>query len=411
MGTGMNTSDILICGGGMVGASLGIALSGHGLSVTVLEQSPPRTPNPPSYDDRTLALNWATCNILKSLGVWAHIPQASPIRRVHTREEGRFGSVLLDAHEQGFESFGHVVFARDLGQALMRRLGECVDVTLLQPASLQGLVQGDDGVQVEIEQDGTTTRMRAPLLVAADGSHSQVRRLLQIPVEEEDYGQVAIISNVSTEQPHQGTAWECLSPQGPFALLPLTDQRCGVVWSVPAEEQQFWLEMEDADFLARLQQRFGYRLGRFTRVGRRASYPLKRVMPQETVWHRTVLIGNAAHAVHPLSAQGFNLGIRDVAGLAQTLLQARREQGESWDPGHPSLLETYRARRLPDQQRILRWTDGMVRLYRQSLPPLALARQLGLNLIGHVPALQRGILATTMGLLEQDNPLVRGEAL
>ena len=411
MGTGMNTSDILICGGGMVGASLGIALSGHGLSVTVLEQSPPRSPNPPSYDDRTLALNWATCNILKSLGVWAHIPQASPIRRVHTREEGRFGSVLLDARKQGFDSFGHVVFARDLGQALLRRLEACTDVTLLQPASLQGLHQDESGVRAEVSMGENSQTLHAPLLVAADGTHSQVRRLLQIPVEEEDYGQVAIISNVSTEKPHEGTAWECLSPQGPFALLPLSDQRCGVVWSVPAAEKQHWLEMEDADFLARLQQRFGYRLGRFTRVGRRASYPLKRVVPLETVWHRTVLIGNAAHAVHPLSAQGFNLGIRDVAVLAETLLQARREQGEGWDPGLPSLLQPYRARRLPDHQRILRWTDGMVRLYRQSLPPVGLARQLGLNLIAHLPALQRGILGITMGLLEQDNPLVRGEPL
>ncbi len=411
MGTSMNQSDILICGGGMVGASLGIALSGHGLAVTVLEQSPPRTPTPPSYDDRTLALNWATCNILRALGVWQYLPQASPIHRVHTREEGRFGSVLLDAREQGFDSFGHVVFARDLGQALMKRLEACTDVTLLQPASLQGLQQDEAGVRAEVDMESGTQTLRAPLLVAADGTHSPVRQLLQIPAEAEDYGQVAIISNVSTEQPHEGTAWECLSPQGPFALLPLTDQRCGVVWSVPAAEKQTWLAMEDETFLAHLQKRFGYRLGRFTRVGRRASYPLKRVVPAETVWHRTLLIGNAAHAVHPLSAQGFNLGIRDVAVLAEILLRARQAQGEDWDPGHPSLLKSYRARRLPDQQRILRWTDGMVRLYRQSLPPVALARQLGLNLIGHLPALQRGILGITMGLLEQDNPLVRGEPL
>ncbi len=404
-------SDILIIGGGMVGACMAIALSGQGLRVTVVEKSPPRTPNPPSYDDRTLALNWATCNILRALGVWPHIGEASPIRRVHTREEGRFGSVCMRAEEHGFEAFGHVVFARELGQALMARLQACEDVTLLQPASLEGLEQDEQGVSARIRQQEQILRLRAPMLLAADGTDSAVRARLQIPAECEDYGQVAVITNVSPERHHEGTAWECLSPDGPFALLPLAGGRCGVVWSVPAGEETALLALPDADFLARLQQRFGYRLGRFTRVGRRASYPLRRMQPLATIWQRVALIGNAAHAVHPLSAQGFNLGIRDVAVLAEMLHAHRQRAGDGWAEGLPALLQRYRRRREPDRQRIMAWTDGMVRLYRRRLPLLGLARQAGLNLLGHVPPLQRGLLGLTMGLWEADNPLVRGERL
>lgn len=400
--------DVVIVGAGMVGASLAIALSGHGLSIALVEASEARTETPPSYDDRTLALSHASCQILKALEVWPALTETTPIKRIRTSEKGAWGTVRMDAAEMGFKAFGHIVYARVLGQGLLSRLEQCDDVEWFQPARVEAIAQSGQGNHLQIKTAEGLSSIFCKLLVGADGTHSSIRKLLNIPTDHYDYQQSAVITNVTPEKNHEFTAFERLTQTGPLALLPLTEGRCGVVWCVETDAVEGMLTQSDEAFLSGLQSRFGYTLGVFSKVGKRAAYPLLRVRPQEQVWHRAVLIGNAVHAIHPLSAQGFNLGVRDVAVLAEELV---KQQRKNQDIADPVMLKNYAAKRQPDHDRMINWSDGMVRLYRNTFFPVKVARKAGLNLIDVCSPLKRQITQMTMGLKEHHSALVRGEKL
>jgi 2-octaprenyl-6-methoxyphenol hydroxylase len=399
--------DIVIAGGGMVGASLALALGALPLRTLVVEATPPDDAAQPSYDDRATAIAESSRRILAGIGCWPElVAAAAPIREVHVSERGAFGVTRLRAAEHGLASFGHVVENRALGKALWRRLKFQAGVTLRVPARVTGLAQDEDGVTVTLDAgDGGTTSLRARLLVAADGARSPTRALAGIEHETRDYHQVAVIANISPAEDHGGTAFERFTPSGPLAVLPLTRGRATIVWTLPPQRAATVMALEDDAFLAELQRAFGYRLGILRKAGRRASYPLSLV--QARAWHagRVVLAGNAAHGIHPVAGQGFNLGLRDAAALAE--LVARH----AGDPGQAAILEEYAEWREADRARTVRDTDSLVQVFTSELATLRAGRRLGLVGLDLLPPARAMLARRGMGLAGRLPRLALGRSL
>ncbi|MEW8212586.1 MAG: 2-octaprenyl-6-methoxyphenyl hydroxylase [Candidatus Thiodiazotropha taylori] len=401
--------DILIVGGGMVGASLAHALSGHGYKIGVIEAWPLSSSSQPSYDDRVIALSWGSRLILQAMGVWHGIEAvAQPILDIHISDRGHFGFTRLNHHQEGVDALGYVVTAKSLGNALLRELDQRQDVELICPAQLKSFAVSDNGVEARIEQDGHERRINARLLVAADGGDSLVRRFLSIPLKEKSYGQTAIIANLSCDREHQSVAYERFTDTGPLALLPMTDERLSMVWTAEDHQVAELMGLSDQAFLNRLQDRFGYRLGRLERLGKRVAYPLRLRQAAEQVRPRIALIGNAAHAIHPVTGQGFNLGLRDVAGLADLLVEAAQH---GRDPGDLELLNEYRQWRERDQNRVAAITDSLARLFANPFGPLRLMRNLGLVGLDLMPGLKHQVARQFMGLNGRLSKLGRGVSL
>jgi len=403
----LNTDfDILIVGGGLVGASLVRALAPTRLSIALVESAGVGAQLPPSYDDRAIALAWGTRLILGAMGLWPAVRQhAEPIEHIHISDRGRFGFTRLHAAAEGVAALGYVVTASALGRALLGDLEKAAGVTLFSPARLQRFQMGDRRVRATLMQDGGPCELSARLMVAADGGRSMVRETLAIGARERDYRQDAVICNLATAKAHGGWAYERFTDSGPLAMLPMTEGRCSVVWTVARDQVEGILALDDEVFLAALQQRFGWRLGRFSRPGMRTAYPLKLMQAREAVRRRLVLVGNAAHSVHPVSGQGFNLGIRDVAVLADVVAGAAR-RGE--DPGAATVLERYGHWRRRDVQTVAMITDGLARLFTNRLPPMGLARDLGLLALDTLPGVKHLVVRQFMGLNGRLPRLARG---
>lgn len=378
----MHEYDLVIVGGGLVGGSLACALSGCGLRIAVVEAVPAAAEHQPSYDERVIALSWGSRRILDGIGFWPDIaPEAEPIRQVHVSDRGHCGFTRLGPEDAGVEALGYVVPARAMGVAIRSALALSTDVELLCPARLLDHRLVADGIELEVQCGGERLRLRAALLVAADGGDSAVRGRLDLETREERYDQDAVITTVSPDRPRVGVAFERFTDTGPLALLPMTGGRYSVVWTCHRDETSALLGLSDDAFLARLQTRFGYRLGRFMQVAPRRAYPLKLVLTRNPVQPRVVLIGNAAHTLHPVAGQGFNLGLRDVTALAEVVAQSARAGA---DLGGPATLSDYRGWRGSDQPSTARLTDLLARVFVNPWAPLRLARNaamLGLDLI------------------------------
>lgn len=400
--------DLLIVGGGMVGVSLAIALSGQGLRIALVEAREPRDPGRPSYDDRAIALAYGSRRIFEGMGLWSQIAQdAEPIHAIHVSDRGHFGFSHLSRDEEGVPALGYVVTARQLGQVLLARLEQCTDVEVIAPASVVAVDSTADAANVHLECNGSAECRSARLVVAADGGNSFVREQLQIPTQRWRYGQSAIVTNVTPSRPHNNVAYERFTDTGPVALLPMSEGRCAVVWTVRDEQVDEVLALDDAAFLAAFQARFGHRLGRFGRVGERAAYPLSLLRVRESVRRRIAIIGNAAHTLHPIAGQGFNLGIRDVAALADVILEA----GDSGaDIGGDGVLSHYEHWRIGEQRGVALATDSLARLFSNPLKPLQLGRNLGLLAVDLLPPLRHGLARAAMGLLGRQPHLGRGMA-
>lgn len=403
------TVDIAIVGGGLVGASLAHALASQAWSVALIEAVAPRAASQPSYDDRTLALSDSSCRILAGLGIWPALSgEATPIRRIIVRELEGPGRVELDPEEHSLEQFGHVVEARAFGAAIMELLPALETLDLYLPASVQGLALEAGQARLDFEHDGKPGRIEAALVAGADGAASFVRRAAGIGAGEHDYGQTAIVCNITPAERHQGRAFECFTPTGPLAILPHRGQRCGLVWCLSRAQAEEKLALSDEAFLAAVQARFGNELGEFTRLGKRSSYPLRQVRALEDTAERTVVLGNAAHTIHPIGAQGFNLGLRDVAVLAELLAEARRSGG---DPGDPALLSAYHEWRVHDQSDTVNWSDALTRIYSNPAPGARLIRSAGLIAHRLLPSLRRRTAARAMGYRGRIPRLALGEPL
>jgi 2-octaprenyl-6-methoxyphenol hydroxylase len=373
------------------------------LRVALAEAAPPKADLQPSHDERNLALARATTNALDALGVWAHCGErATPIRRIHVSRQGEFGAVRLDAAKHGVDAFGATLPARELGNGLLARLDGCHALRRLAPAKLETFANDGDAVVATLATAQGAQTLRTRLLVGADGTQSFVRAALGIECDTTDYAQTAFVATVTPERAID-CAFERFTATGPVALLPLAQGRAGVVLTVPADDASRVAALDDAGFIALLHECFGWRLGRLSRPGKRVSYPLKRVYAQRIVAPRAVLVGNAAQTLHPIGAQGFNLGLRDALTLAELLIERKGDAGDA------TLLAEYAARRREDREGTAAASDALARWTANESPPLKLLRSVGLLALDRVAPLQAAMVRRGMGFRGQVPKLALGD--
>ncbi len=404
--------DIIIAGGGMIGTSLGIALAPLGLNVAIVEAIARNSKLQPSFDDRSTALSRSSQRMFEAMGLWPEIVAAStPIKSIHVSDKGRFGFSHIDAKEQNVEALGYVVINRVLGQVLNKALADIGNLEFICPGKITGVRLADDGVEVSVDREGVAGKMSARLLVAADGANSTVREMIGISASKTDYEQWAVIGNLLPEKAPDNRAFERFTEEGPVAMLPIADNRAAFVWIQPPDSAREMLSLSDLDFTARLQEAFGYRLGKFSKVGKRVAYPLALTTANGLISKRSVVVGNAAHGLHPIAAQGFNLGMRDVAALCDCIADERREQAGELDCGSANILENYAEWRRDDQRKLVRFTDGIVRLFGDRRPPVRALRNIGMLGFDLIPGVRRLFAKHTMGLAGRLPRLSRGVPL
>ncbi|WNK20051.1 2-octaprenyl-6-methoxyphenyl hydroxylase [Halomonas piscis] len=395
------THDIVIVGGGLVGASLGCALAPlierHGLRVAIIEAAPlPAAPQPaewqPSFDARASAIAEGSAERFRRLGVWqAMRREAEPIRHIHISERGRLGVTRLDADDVNVQALGHVIPNAWMGQVLHRKLaGLTLDWHC--PARVERIAPTPAGHRLALSDGSTLT---AGLTVLADGGRSGLKEQLGIPSRAADYDQTALIANVAISEPHRGIAYERFTAEGPMALLPLPGNAMELVWTHPAGEEKARMALADGDFLAALQRAFGDRAGRFTRVGQRYAYPLSLVTAEETVRPGLAVLGNAAHALHPVAGQGFNLALRGVVDLVETLADSLAAGTAIGDMATLGAFDRKRAR---DRRGVVRFSDGLIRLFGARFPLLPQVRAAGLAGLNLAGPLRRDLARRAMGL-------------
>jgi 2-octaprenyl-6-methoxyphenol hydroxylase len=404
--------DIVIAGGGMIGTSLAIALSPLDLSVAVVEAVARNDELHPSFDERSTALARSSQRMFDAMGLWTDVAAAStPIRSIHVSDRGRFGFSHIDAAEQNVEALGHVVINRVLGSVLRTRADSIDRLAWLCPGRVTALRTAPDRVEVAVAANGARKRLSCSLLVAADGANSTVRRLLGIGASSLDYRQTALIGNLLPELPPDNRAFERFTETGALALLPIAERRAAFVWILPTEEATRVMVLPDNTFLDRLQAEFGYRLGRFLKVGERSAYPLTLTRASRLNALRSVLVGNAAHGLHPVAAQGFNLGMRDVAALCDLIADTRSASADASALGGQDLLRAYADWRSSDHRKVVWFTDGLVRLFGSRRPALRLMRNLGMLGFDLVPGVRGAFARHTMGLAGRLPRLSRGVPL
>ena len=384
--------DVIIVGGGLVGASLAIALDRIGVDVGLVEATPVGA-LPAVFDERNLSFADATVNALTALGVMQKLQVAgAQIRRIHVSRTGDFGRVQLDASDYGREAFGQVVVARDFGHALEARLAGLTRLTRYRPARFVG-VQDDakHGCAIRVIGDSGEYLLSTRLLVAADGTHSGVRDALEISTHSHDYSQTLFVARVRSERAPDGTAYERFGDDGPTAMLPRSDRHFGAVHGVTNADAGKVAKLDDAEYLARLQRAFGWRVGRLLSVGARSRYPALCVRAERLIASHAVLVGNAAQTLHPIGAQGFNLGLRDALTLAELIEDAKESMGSD------AMLAAYSARRTEDRERTLAFSDALARLTANPSPLLRPLRTLGLLALDRLPSVQSALVGGAMG--------------
>lgn len=396
---------VIIVGGGMVGLSLALMLAKQNIAVKLLEaiQYPDYddenlAPYHSSFDARNTALSRRSVQIYQKLQLWDALQQhATPILQVHITEEGSFGKARLVASQEKVESFGQVIENAWLGRVLLTQVRQHELIELIDGVKVTSLKQDQDFVYLNAEREHEQLELQAKLVIAADGRDSFCRQALGVGADVRDYDQVAIVTTVQTSKPHEQVGFERFSALGPLALLPLPgESRRSVVWPVKKGTEDEWLgEHNDQHFLEALQKTYGDRAGTFEKTGRRFSYPLSQVLAHKQAVGRVVLMGNAAHTIHPVAGQGFNLCLRDADVLVRHLLQ---QLGESDDIGEPENLLAYEQARLKDQQRVIKFCDSVVRGFSNQNPVLKLLRNTGLVAFDVIPGIKPLVANYAMGL-------------
>ncbi|MDT3253717.1 2-octaprenyl-6-methoxyphenyl hydroxylase [Serratia sp. root2] len=391
--------SVIIVGGGMAGATLALAISSltqGRMAVDLIEATRPDDRSHPGFDARAIALAQGTCQQLTRIGVWPALRDcATAITHVHVSDRGHAGFVNLYAQDYQVDALGQVIELHDAGQRLFALLAKAPGVTLHCPARVVDVLRTADRAEVLLDNG---RRINGQLLVAADGSRSALAQACNVQWQQSEYPQFATIANVTTSEDPQGRAFERFTRYGPLALLPMSQGRSSLVWCHAREDRAEVDGWDDARFIRELQQAFGWRLGRIVKAGKRHSYPLSLLTASQHISHRLALVGNAAQTLHPIAGQGFNLGLRDVMSLAETLAETELT-GE--DPGGYALLSRYQQRRQKDQQATVGVTDGLIRLFANRYGPLVVGRNLGLMAMEQLPAVRDAFAKRTLGWVDR----------
>lgn len=397
--------QVIIVGGGMVGLSLSLMLAKANIAVKLLEavkypnyDDQNVAPYHSSFDARNTALSRRSVQIYQKLGLWDALQQhATPILQVHITEQGSFGKARLIAEQEKVESFGQVIENAWLGRVLLTQVRQQPLIELIDGVQVTALTQNAEQVHIEAQRGDEVLKLESKLLIAADGRDSFCRQAIGVGVDVHDYDQVAIVTTVQTSKPHENVGFERFSALGPLALLPLPGEyRRSVVWPVKKGTESEWLGDEnDQHFLSALQQTYGDRAGKFEKTGKRFSYPLSQVLAHKQAVGRVILMGNAAHTIHPVAGQGFNLCLRDADVLVRYLVN---QLTASDDIGNPDNLLAYEQARLSDQQRVIKFCDTVVRGFSNQNPLLKLIRNTGLIAFDVIPGVKPLVANYAMGL-------------
>lgn len=400
--------DLLIIGGAMVGGSLALGLKESGLKIAIIDAKETESRIDGRAGERAIALSQGSVQLLDKLGLWKAIgKKAEAIETIHISDRGHFGKTRLSAKKEGVKALGYVATAKTIEMAIEEAL-EASDCSRFCPATLTDLEVCDDALKVIVNEGDKSLNLSCKLLVGADGGESTVRKLSGIERQIRHYNQTVISVVVEPELNGNQTAFERFTESGPLAFLPIENGLYSVVWTVDDREVDEMMKLSDEDFLSRLQLYFGHRLGRLKLVGERGCFPLSLVTASQMSAERRVLIGNASHQIHPVAGQGFNLGLRDAAQLAELLMVCVKRNG---DPGDESLLKDFCDRREKDLKAVIGATDGLVKLFSSDFVPLALARNIGLVTLDHLPSAKSAIARFAMGMSGRLSRLERQEAI
>lgn len=406
--------DICLVGGGMVGASLALLLAQQrqdwriGLIEGFAMSEPEDQLYQPSFDARTSALSLGTIQVFQQLGLWQALSQHhTAIHKVHVSDKGHFGGSEICREQQGVDLLGAVVENAWLGKVLLKQLHQNPNIELLAPATVSQLRPKVAGMGFTVEHQGTTEQHDCELMILADGGESPLAQSLGIDYQIKDYHQAALIANVEFSKPHQGIAYERFTAEGPMALLPLgeSENSCtsALIWTRPEDQIQTLKDLADASFLSQLQQSFGFRQGHFTKVSPRFEYPLQLKIAREQIRSSLVLMGNAAHFLHPVAGQGFNLALRDCTALSEVLSLAKAK-GQAL--GDLTVLKQYQQQQQLDQDLTVGFSDSIVNLFSNQKPLLEIARNLGFLGLDVIPQAKQFLARQTMGLANRKHRLV-----
>ncbi|HHC6594274.1 2-octaprenyl-6-methoxyphenyl hydroxylase [Vibrio parahaemolyticus] len=392
----MKQYDVVIAGGAMAGATLALAiehLSQGALRVAVVEPFKAQSDQHPGFDSRSIALSYGTVNLLRHLELWSAIePFSTPIEHIHVSDRSHAGMTDITKHDVGVEALGYVVELADVGRVYQELLTHSTAIDLYCPDSAKHITRTQENVTLEL---ASGELLNAKLLVAADGAVSQCCQQIGLELSEHDFDQVAVIANIVTQEPHQGRAFERFTENGPVALLPMSDNRMSLVWCLRPDDAQIVMELSESEFLERLQQDFGWRLGAMQKVGLRASYPLLLRHRKQNISHRFAIVGNAAQTLHPIAGQGFNLGLRDVVTLAEELVK----QGE--DVGSYQGLIRFSRRREADRNETIWLTSSLVHVFSNDLLAMRIGRNTALAAMDNLSIFKQPLLRHTLGLVKR----------
>lgn len=390
--------DVVIVGAGLVGSSLAIALSDLPIRIALIEANPQAMQVEPNPDSRPLALTYGSSRILETIGLWPILQkQATPIASVHISDRGHFGFTRIHAKEEQVPALGYVIPA----SILVAEINQCLlskntqNLTLIHPAKVENLEFKDPDWQITVKSASTIQTLQAKLVIAADGTYSTIRQLLNIETVSQEHDQAALATIVTLAKPHKQIAYERFTENGALAMLPLPGLRYGCVWTAPKAQIETLATLSDNDFLAELQHYFGYRLGRFLAMTKRQTHPLNKLYAKQPIQSGLALIGNAAHTLHPIAAQGLNLGLREVGALTEMIVKAIKT-GQS--PGDLALLQAFTKNCQQSIAWTMSFTDKLTHLFAHDFFPLAFARNSGLLTLDFLPLLKHRLAKRLMGI-------------
>lgn len=419
----IQSSDIVIIGGGLAGLSMAAALSSLPVNILIIEHAKSILNNSsklakskqysPSFDDRAIALSLASIKILQNLGVLsvADVTNLTGIEKIHVSDKGHLGILRMTAAEVGEADLGKVIPAPLLGEKLMQYIAEgnfAANINVLDQSAVEAVLHQDNSVLLTVQKEEKISQIATSLAVLADGGRSGIAEQIGLPASSTDYEQVAILANVEVDKAHQNTAYERFTDTGPVALLPLREKEFKLVWTVSPQDQDNRMNCSDDEFLLALQHRFGFRAGCFCKVSRRAFYPMRSSERSQIVSGRVALIGNAAHSLHPIAGQGFNLGLRDVACLAEIIAEQFFQQD---DLGKVEALLRYQTQRIQDIQQTAGFTDKLVKIFSTSSTPVALFRSFGLLVLDRQSQIKHDLMRKLMGVAGQQFKLMTSGSL